>query len=239
MKRKQRSWRILLMTGGGLLLFLVASLWIISWCQETNAAPPSAGGDGYTGWAFYGREHLHGPQALAGTWYNLPVGGPTDGCGVDGCVISGRGTKRLHTTAKGFEGCYPDGCGAPCELGGSWFWMRSPEQERVAIASRYNRYCIRCHGVDGRGVWDMPGVPDFTNLRWQMSRSDDQIARIIIEGRGAVMPTFRGTLTLEEAWAMARYLRTLVPGTEASRPDVGPKERTTPSTEELPAPKAK
>jgi mono/diheme cytochrome c family protein len=85
----------------------------------------------------------------------------------------------------------------------------------------------------------MPGIPDFTNLRWQMSRSDDQIARIIIEGRGAVMPTFRGTLTLEEAWAMARYLRTLVPGTEASRPDGGSKEKTTPPTEELPAPKAK
>jgi mono/diheme cytochrome c family protein len=117
--------------------------------------------------------------------------------------------------------------------------MDSPDQKRVAIAGLYNRYCIRCHGVDGRGVWDIPGVPDFTNLRWQASRSDDQIARITIEGRGAVMPPFRGTLTLEESWAMARYLRTLVPGTEASRPDLGPKEKTTPPSEELPAPKAK
>jgi hypothetical protein len=33
------------------------------------------------------------------------------------------------------------------------------------------------------------------------------------------MPPFRGTLTLEESWAMARYLRTFVPGTEVSRPD--------------------
>jgi hypothetical protein len=32
------------------------------------------------------------------------------------------------------------------------------------------------------------------------------------------MPRFRGTLTLEESWAMARYLRTFVPGTEMSRP---------------------
>jgi mono/diheme cytochrome c family protein len=112
--------------------------------------------------------------------------------------------------------------------------MRSPEQERIAITSRYNRYCIRCHGVDGRGVWDMPGIPDFTNLRWQMSRSDDQIARIIIEGRGAVMPTFRGTLTLEEAWAMARYLRTFVPGTEASRPDVGRTDKTGRPAEQRP-----
>ncbi len=107
------------------------------------------------------------------------------------------------------------------DLGGTWYWLRSPDEEKRVIAGLYNRYCIRCHGVDGRGVWDIPGVPDFTNPRWQASRSDGQIARIILEGRGAVMPPFRGTLTLEEACAMARYLRTFVPGTEASKPDLG------------------
>jgi mono/diheme cytochrome c family protein len=85
----------------------------------------------------------------------------------------------------------------------------------------FNRYCIRCHGVDGRGVWDIPGVPDFTNAVWQGCRSDGQLVRIILEGRGAVMPPFRGTLSLEEAWAMARYLRTFLPGSETSRPDYG------------------
>jgi hypothetical protein len=102
--------------------------------------------------------------------------------------------------------------------GGSWYWMRSPEQEKVVIAGYYNRYCVRCHGVDGRGVWDIPGVPDFTNIRWQKSRTDAQLSRIILEGRGAVMPPFRGALTLEEAWAMGRYLRTFVPVLEAPRP---------------------
>jgi mono/diheme cytochrome c family protein len=86
------------------------------------------------------------------------------------------------------------------------------------IIGLYNRYCIRCHGVDGRGVWDIPAVPDFTNPHWQASRSDGQIARIVLEGRGAVMPPFRGTLTLEEGWGMARYLRTFLPGTETPRP---------------------
>jgi hypothetical protein len=28
-------------------------------------------------------------------------------------------------------------------------------------------------------------------------------------------------MTLEESWAMARYLRTFIPGTEVSRPDTG------------------
>ena len=85
----------------------------------------------------------------------------------------------------------------------------------------YNRYCIRCHGIDGRGVWDIPDVPDFTDPRWQHSRPDAQIVNILMEGRGAVMPTFRGTLGLDEAWGMAHYLRTFVPGTEVARPEVG------------------
>jgi mono/diheme cytochrome c family protein len=105
-------------------------------------------------------------------------------------------------------------------VGGNYYWLRSPEDERRVVMGLYNRYCIRCHGVDGRGIWDIPDVPDFTNPRWQASRSDGQLARMTIEGRGAVMPPFRGVLTVEEAFAMARYLRTLVPGTEVSPPDL-------------------
>ena len=116
--------------------------------------------------------------------------------------------------------------GPPCEeFEGTWYWLRSPEEEKRVVSNLFNRYCIRCHGVDGRGVWDIPGVPDFTNVRWQASRSNADLVRIIVEGRGAVMPPFRGTLSLEEAWAMGRYLRSFVPGTEASRPDFGPSKK--------------
>jgi len=115
--------------------------------------------------------------------------------------------------------------------------MRSPDQEKRVASGLYNRYCIRCHGVDGRGVWDIPGVSDFTNVRWQASRSDAQRARIILEGRGAVMPPFRGALTLEESWAIGRYLHTFVPGTEVSRPDLTqPKQPVKPGGD-TPAPK--
>jgi hypothetical protein len=107
------------------------------------------------------------------------------------------------------------------EVGGTWYWQRSPDEEKRVIAGLFNRYCIRCHGIDGRGAWDIPGVPNFTTAEWQASRSDHQIALIILEGRGAVMPPFRGTLSLEEAWAMARYLRTFAPGADASKPVVG------------------
>jgi mono/diheme cytochrome c family protein len=116
-------------------------------------------------------------------------------------------------------GCGNPGCGAD-ETGGTWYWVRNPEDEKRVVMGLFNRYCIRCHGVDGRGVWDIPGVPDFTNARWQAYHSDGQLVRSILEGRGACMPPFRGTLALDEAWAMSRYLRTFVPGTEVSRPDV-------------------
>ena len=125
---------------------------------------------------------------------------------------------------RAWRGC-PDGPmhGAEVEAG-EWYWMRSPEEEKRIIISLYNRYCIRCHGVDGRGVWDIPDVPDFANGRWQASRSDHDLARLTLEGRGACMPAFRGVLTLEQAWAMARYLRTFMPGTEVLRPDRAPPE---------------
>jgi tRNA A-37 threonylcarbamoyl transferase component Bud32/mono/diheme cytochrome c family protein len=120
----------------------------------------------------------------------------------------------------------------------------APEEGKKVIMGLYNRYCVRCHGVDGRGVWDIPKVPNFTNTRWQGSRSDAEIVRAILEGRGgdpekrrrsltlpppsrttgilqwAVRPSFRGTLTPEQAGGMARFVRTFEPGTETPRPDL-------------------
>ena len=51
------------------------------------------------------------------------------------------------------------------------------------------------------------------------------------------MPMFRGTLTLEEACAMARYLHSFLPGNEVSREGLGPAEATpAASSPALPAP---
>ncbi len=107
----------------------------------------------------------------------------------------------------GHAGCGPGQCVQSAEWAGEWHWVRSPDQQPRVVMSLYNRYCVRCHGVDGRGVCDIPDVPNFTEPRWQTSRPDPQIARIVIEGRGACMPAFRGTLTIEETCAIfVRYV---------------------------------
>jgi hypothetical protein len=151
-------------------------------------------------------------------------------------VLARRSDANGPLGRKANGGC---GCGRPgCvvnDVGGQWYWVRDPDDEKRVAMGLFNRYCIRCHGVDGRGVWDIPGVPDFTNARWQACRSDGQLVRSILEGRGACMPPFRGTLALDEAWAMSRYLRTFVPGTEVSRPDVTPPAKPAPPAVNPPA----
>jgi hypothetical protein len=157
-----------------------------------------------------------------------------------GTVVAGDGDGRLFHFLRCDGGCKGAACasgeGEIGEVGGTWYWLRSPEEEKRVVMGLFNRYCIRCHAVDGSGVWDIPGVPNFKNPAWQASRSDVQIVRIILEGRGAVMPPFRGALNLEEAWGIARYLRTFVPGTEVARPNLDQKAPVQPSA--VPAPKS-
>jgi hypothetical protein len=158
-----------------------------------------------------------------------------------GAVLAGNARAEglwgfsLFRKSKNCGNCPVDEYTGNPELGGSWMWVRSPEEEKRHVIGLYNRYCIRCHGVDGRGIWDIPDVPNFTNVRWQETRSDSRIAHSIIEGRGACMPPFRGAINLEEAWALARYIRTLVPGTEVSKPDLGQPEKTAKPVPDKPA----
>lgn len=107
-------------------------------------------------------------------------------------------------------------------LGSGSFQMESPEQEHRAAMNIFNRLCIRCHGVDGRGAWDISDIPDFTNHVWQATRPEDYRSRVILEGRGAIMPSFRGQVTLQEAWALARYVRTLEPVEKVTPPNSRP-----------------
>jgi ubiquinol-cytochrome c reductase cytochrome b subunit len=84
---------------------------------------------------------------------------------------------------------------------------------RVA-AGLYRQYCLACHGTEGRGgemKGAMPGLPDFTNRGWQESVNAPRLTASILDGRGTLMPPFRGRLSDEQCQDLAGYVRAFGP----------------------------
>jgi len=73
----------------------------------------------------------------------------------------------------------------------------------------YAARCSVCHGKDGRGTpnWRAKGQPDFTDAKWQKSRTDAQIAGFTKEGKGKYMPAFKSKLSDEEIAAVVARVR--------------------------------
>ena len=79
-----------------------------------------------------------------------------------------------------------------------------------AVAALYRQRCQRCHEEDGKGQ-DID-VPDFTDSRWQSSRTDAQFLVSILDGKGGSMPAFRGRVSEQEARELTSYVRTFATG---------------------------
>jgi ubiquinol-cytochrome c reductase cytochrome b subunit len=92
-----------------------------------------------------------------------------------------------------------------------------------AATGLYRQYCLICHGADGKGSDfrnSMPALPDFTGPRWQEGvASPHQIVPSILDGKGTLMPAFRGRVTDEQARDLAAYVLALGP-VKKERPDV-------------------
>jgi mono/diheme cytochrome c family protein len=87
----------------------------------------------------------------------------------------------------------------------------------------YRQRCARCHGSDGSGSLardTMPPIPDFSDHRWQSSRSDAGLLASILEGKGAQMPAFRVKVTEQEARSLVAHIRAFDP-MPAARPPAG------------------
>jgi len=86
---------------------------------------------------------------------------------------------------------------------------------RLRAASEfYGVNCIACHGQDGRGSAiriAMPAIPDFTAREWQTSRANPQLTVSILEGKGPLMPPWRGRITPELAKDLIAFVRTFGP----------------------------
>jgi mono/diheme cytochrome c family protein len=63
----------------------------------------------------------------------------------------------------------------------------------------YRMVCMACHDFDGKGSFArkaMPVIPDFTDVKWQASRSDAELQHSILEGKGQLMLRMKEKLDL-------------------------------------------
>jgi mono/diheme cytochrome c family protein len=77
----------------------------------------------------------------------------------------------------------------------------------------FQRFCVSCHGADGRGDTmraQIPGLPNFTSPDWHARRSDAQLATSILEGKGTAMPAFDGKLGEAQVRDVITYIRSFV-----------------------------
>jgi mono/diheme cytochrome c family protein len=74
----------------------------------------------------------------------------------------------------------------------------------------YRASCLECHDVDGRGSVtreSVPQLPDFTDAKWQSSKSDAVLTRSILEGKGKLMPKMKKKLGSLDVAAMVAFVR--------------------------------
>jgi hypothetical protein len=57
----------------------------------------------------------------------------------------------------------------------------------------------------------MPSIPDFTSRDWQTVASTPQLVNSILDGKGTLMPSFRGKVNEDQARDLAAYVRAFGP----------------------------
>ena len=84
----------------------------------------------------------------------------------------------------------------------------APTANRERGAKAFAENCAACHGDDGKGKRDI-GAPNLTDSVWLYGSSRAVIIDGIVNGRGAVMPTWLGRLDEPTIKALAVYVYSL------------------------------
>jgi mono/diheme cytochrome c family protein len=87
---------------------------------------------------------------------------------------------------------------------------RSAEPSTGPGAEAYAKYCVACHGADGRGAAmkaAMPTIPDFADAAWQDGRNNPELSIGILEGKGTQMPGFNDRLTADQTKDLVALIR--------------------------------
>src|SRR5207253_2189516 len=81
-------------------------------------------------------------------------------------------------------------------------------KEKKDTPALYRQYCVKCHSADGKGVASLKSVdiPDFTDVKWQASRTDQTLTESVTQGKG-VMPGMKDTISAEEIGTLIQYVR--------------------------------
>jgi mono/diheme cytochrome c family protein len=72
------------------------------------------------------------------------------------------------------------------------------------------KQCAKCHGADGKGTKvrdSSPDIPDFTKAEWQAQRTDEQLERSILDGKGSDMPAHRGRINEDSVRGLVGRVR--------------------------------
>ena len=73
----------------------------------------------------------------------------------------------------------------------------------------FKHQCATCHGADGKGYPALK-TPDFTDPKVQASLKNEEIVRIIKNGKkDTAMPPFASSLNAEQIHSLVTYLRSL------------------------------
>jgi mono/diheme cytochrome c family protein len=96
----------------------------------------------------------------------------------------------------------------------------SARAARLRVAGEfYAVNCLACHGQDGRGTAvrpAMPVIPDFTSREWQTGHENAQMTVSVLEGKGALMPPWRGRVDPALAQDLVAFIRGFGPPDLAS-----------------------
>ena len=94
-------------------------------------------------------------------------------------------------------------------------WFASVNANNARPASQlYRRYCVSCHGNDGRAKTSkgkFSHARDLSDPQWQSDVSDERIFNSIMNGRNVRgnMPAFGNKLNEQEADTLVDFVRRL------------------------------
>ena len=90
------------------------------------------------------------------------------------------------------------GCAAPT----------GPERE-LSGERLYKQYCARCHGEDGKGVAEVPGVRDLSDPRIMSNLPNTRIKQVVRMGLPPKMPAFGDRFTDAALEVLVAHVRSL------------------------------